>query len=158
MQASLKSGDVIFSPEKYYKVIITGEKSVINRKKGKMNMKEKITEEYEKFENIMKGIDNHLCALMLTDIMASLTTVYKDDKGEINKDYTEFDNMVKNIKELLDSVDTIPTIDLIRATQENLDSIKRITDECKYSMRTLSWIKNDLLKEEDVKKGEEKDA
>ena len=43
-------------------------------------MKEKITEEYEKFENIMKGIDNHLCALMLTDIMASLTTFYKDDK------------------------------------------------------------------------------
>ena len=111
-------------------------------------MKEKITEEYEKFENIMKGIDNHLCALMLTDIMASLTTVYKDDKGEINKDYTEFDNMVKSIKELLDSIDTIPTIDLIRATQENLDSIKRITDECKYSMRTLQWIKEDLLKEE----------
>lgn len=121
-------------------------------------MKEKITEEYEKFENIMKGTDNQLCALILTDIMASLTTVYKDDKGEINKDYTEFDNMVKNIKELLNSVDTIPAIDLIRATQENLDSIKRITDECKYSMRTLSWIKNDLLKDEDVKKGGEKDA
>ena len=33
-------------------------------------MKEKITEEYEKFENIMKGIDNKQCALMLTDIMA----------------------------------------------------------------------------------------
>ena len=44
-------------------------------------MKEKITEEYEKFENIMKGTDNQLCALILTDIMASLTTVYKDDKG-----------------------------------------------------------------------------
>ena len=121
-------------------------------------MKEKITEEYEKFENIMKGKDNQLCALILTDIIASLITVYKDDKGEINKDYTKFDNMVKNIKELLNSVDTIPTIDLIGATQENLDSIKRITDECKYSMRTLSWIKNDLLKEEDIKKGEEKDA
>ena len=95
---------------------------------------------------------------MISPLSSLLTTVYKDDKGEINKDYTEFDNMVKNIKELLDSVDTIPTVDLIRATQENLDSIKRITDECKYSMRTLSWIKNDLLKEEDVKKGEEKDA
>ena len=121
-------------------------------------MKEKITEEYEIFENIMKGTDNQLCALILTDIMASLTTVYKDDKGEINKDYTEFDNMVKNIKELLNSIDTIPTIDLIRVTQENLDGIKRIIDECKYSMRTLSWIKNDLLKDEDVKKGGEKDA
>ena len=121
-------------------------------------MKEKITEEYEKFENIMKGTNNQLCALILTDIMASLTTVYKDDEGEINKDYTEFDNMVKNIKELLNSIDTIPTIDLIRVTQENLDSIKRITDECKYSMRALSWIKNNLLKEEDTKKGGKKDA
>lgn len=121
-------------------------------------MKEKITEEYEKFENIMKGTDNQLCALILTDIMASLVTVYKDDKGEINKDYTEFDNMVKSIKELLNSIDTIPAIDLIRTTQENLDSIKRITEECKYSMRTLSWVKNDLLKEEDTKKGGEKDA
>lgn len=121
-------------------------------------MKEKITEEYERFENIMKGTDNQLCALILTDIMASLTTVYKDDKGEVNKDYTEFDNMVKNIKELLNGIDTIPTIDLIEVIQENLDSIKGIIDECKYSMRTLSWIKNDLLKEKDVKKGEKKDA
>lgn len=121
-------------------------------------MKEKITEEYERFENIMKGTDNQLCALILTDIMASLTTVYKDDKGEVNKDYTEFDNMVKNIKELLNSIDTIPTIDLIQVIQENLDSIKGIIDECKYSMRTLSWIKNDLLKEKDVKKGGKKDA
>ena len=121
-------------------------------------MKEKITEEYERFENIMKGTDNQLCALILTDIMASLTTVHKDDKGEVNKDYTEFDNMVKNIKELLNSIDTIPTIDLIKVIQENLDSIKGIIDECKYSMRTLSWIKNDLLKEKDVKKGGKKDA
>ena len=121
-------------------------------------MKEKITEEYERFENIMKGTDNQLCALILTDIMASLTTVYKDDKGEVNKDYTEFDNMVKNIKELLNSIDTIPTIDLIKVIQENLDSIKGIIDECKYSIRTLSWIKNDLLKEKDVKKGGKKDA
>ena len=121
-------------------------------------MKEKITEEYERFENIMKGTDNQLCALILTDIMASLTTVYKDDKGEVNKDYTEFDNMVKNIKELLNSIDTIPTIDLIKVIQENLDSIKGIIDECKYSMRTLSWIKNNLLKEEDTKKGGKKDA
>ena len=121
-------------------------------------MKEKITEEYERFENIMKGTDNQLCALILTDIMASLTTVYKDDKGEVNKDYTEFDNMVKNIKELLNSIDTIPTIDLIKVIQENLASIKGIIDECQYSMRTLSWIKNDLLKDEDVKKGGEKAA
>ena len=121
-------------------------------------MKEKITDEYGKFETIAKGLDNQLCTLLLTDIMASLVNVYKNDEGEIVKDYNEFDTLVTNIKELLDSIDTIPTIDLIRVTQENLDSIKRIIDECKYSMRTLSWVKNDLLKEEDIKKGEKKDA
>ena len=38
-------------------------------------MKEKITEEYEKFETIAKGLDNQLCALLLTDIVASLVNV-----------------------------------------------------------------------------------
>lgn len=121
-------------------------------------MKEKITEEYGKFEQIMKGTNNQLCALILTDVMASLTSVYKNDNGEIVKDYSEFDNMVKNIKDLLNSIENIPSIDLINSTQNNIDSIKRIVEECKYSMRTLSWVKNDLLKEEDVKKGGEKDA
>lgn len=121
-------------------------------------MKEIITEEYKKFETIMKGVDNQLCALILTDIMASLTNVYKNDKGEVVKDYKEFDDMVKSIKELLDSIDTIPAIDLIRAIQENLDSINKITEECKYSMRTLSWVRDSLLNEEKIKRGQEKDA
>ena len=114
-------------------------------------MKEKIQEEYGKFENVMKGIDNQLCTLILTDIMASLVNMYKDDKNEIVKDYSEFDNLVANIKDMLGSVQNIPHIDLLNATQDNIDSIRRIMDECKYSMRTLSWIKEDLLEE----KGEE---
>lgn len=121
-------------------------------------MKEAITEEYEKFETIMKGADNQLCALILTDIMASLTNVYKDDKGEIIKDYKKFDDMVKNIKELLDSISNIPAINLVTATQNNIDSIKNITDECKYSMRTLSWVRDSLLNKENIEEGEEKDA
>ena len=32
-------------------------------------MKEKIAEEYKKFETIAKGLDNQLCTLLLTDIM-----------------------------------------------------------------------------------------
>ena len=111
-------------------------------------MKEKITEEYEKFENIMKGIDNHLCALMLTDIMASLVNVYKDDKGEIVKDYSEFDTLVTNVKELLDSVQGIPGINIRQATKDNLEQINRMYDECRYSMRTLQWVKEGLLKED----------
>ena len=46
-------------------------------------MKEKIVEEYKNFETIAKGLDNQLCTLLLTDIIASLVNVYKDDKGEI---------------------------------------------------------------------------
>ena len=82
---------------------------------------------------------------------ASFKDVYKDDKNEIVKDYSEFDNLVANIKDMLGSVQNIPHIDLLNATQDNIDSIRRIMDECKYSMRTLSWIKEDLLEE----KGEE---
>lgn len=111
-------------------------------------MKEKITEEYEKFENIMKGTDNQLCTLLLTDIMASLVNVYKNDKGEIVKDYNEFDTLVTNIKELLDSVQNIPNINIKQATKDNLEQINKMYDECRYSMRTLQWIKEDLLKED----------
>lgn len=111
-------------------------------------MKEKITEEYEKFENIMKGTDNQLCALILTDIMASLVNVYKNDEGEIVKDYNEFDTLVTNIKELLDSVQSIPNINIRQATKDNLEQINKMYDECRYSMRTLQWIKEDLLKED----------
>ena len=111
-------------------------------------MKEKITEEYEKFESIMKGTDNQLCTLLLTDIMASLVNVYKNDKGEIVKDYNEFDTLVTNIKELLDSVQNIPNINIKQATKDNLEQINKMYDECRYSMRTLQWIKEDLLKED----------
>ena len=111
-------------------------------------MKEKITEEYEKFETIAKGLDDQLCTLLLTDIMASLVNVYKNDKGEIVKDYNEFDTLVTNIKELLDSVQNIPNINIKQATKDNLEQINKMYDECRYSMRTLQWIKDDLLKED----------
>ena len=111
-------------------------------------MKEKITDEYGKFETIAKGLDDQLCTLLLTDIVASLVNVYKDDKGEIVKDYSEFDTLVNNVKELLDSVQSIPSINIRQATKDNLEQINRMYDECKYSMRTLQWIKEDLLKED----------
>lgn len=111
-------------------------------------MKEKITDEYGKFETIAEGLNNQLCTLLLTDIVASLVNVYKDDKGEIVKDYSEFDTLVNNIKELLDSVQSIPSINIRQATKDNLEQINRMYDECRYSMRTLQWIKEDLLKED----------
>ena len=121
---------------------------MINRKKGKTKIKEKITDEYGKFETIAEGLNNQLCTLLLTDIVASLVNVYKDDKGEIVKDYSEFDTLVNNVKELLDSVQGIPNINIRQATKDNLEQINRMYDECRYSMRTLQWIKEDLLKED----------
>lgn len=111
-------------------------------------MKEKITDEYGKFETIAEGLNNQLCTLLLTDIVASLVNVYKDDKGEIVKDYSEFDTLVNNVKELLDNVQGIPSINIRQATKDNLEQINRMYDECRYSMRTLQWIKEDLLKED----------
>ena len=111
-------------------------------------MKEKIAEEYKKFETIAKGLDNQLCTLLLTDIIASLVNVYKDDKGEIIKDYSEFDALVTNVKELLDSVQSIPDIDIRRVVKEDLEQSNRMYDECRYSMRTLQWVKEGLLKED----------
>lgn len=112
-------------------------------------MKEKITEEYEKFETIAKGLDNQLCALLLTDIVASLIDVYEDDKGEMVKDYSKFDILVTGVKELLNSVQDIPSVNIRQTTRDNLEQINRMHDECKYSMRTLQWIKEDLLKEDE---------
>ena len=111
-------------------------------------MKEKIAEEYKKFETIAKGLDNQLCTLLLTNIMASLVNVYKDDKGEIIKDYSEFDTLVNNVKELLDSVQSIPDIDIRRVVKEDIEQSNRMYDECRYSMRTLQWVKEGLLKED----------
>lgn len=111
-------------------------------------MKETIKEEYKKFESIAEGLDNHLCALLLTDIMAVLTDVHKNDKGEIVKDFKEFDDLVNKVKDLLNSVQSIPNIDIKWSTKENLEQVNRMLEECKYSMRTLKWIENDLLAEE----------
>ena len=111
-------------------------------------MKEKITDEYGKFETIAKGLDNQLCTLLLTDIIASLVNVYKNDKGEIIKAHSEFGTIVTNVKELLAGVQSIPCINIRQETRDNLEQINRMYDECKYSMRTLQWIKEDLLKED----------
>lgn len=111
-------------------------------------MKEKITEEYEKFETIAKGLDNQLCTLLLTDVMISLVNVCKDTLGETYNDYSEFDDLVNNVKELINSIQSIPDIDIRRAVKEDLEQSNRMYDECKYSMRTLQWVKEDLLKEE----------
>lgn len=117
-------------------------------KEREIDMKETIKEEYKKFESIAEGLDNHLCALLLTDIMAVLTDVHKNDKGEIVKDFKEFDDLVNKVKDLLNSVQSIPNIDIKWSTKENLEQVNRMFEECKYSMRTLKWIENDLLAEE----------
>ena len=110
-----------------------------------MEIKEIINEEYDKFNKIYEGLDKQLCTLCLADIMMSLVNIYKDDKGEIVKDYLEFDKLVENIKETLKTVSSAPNLKLSEALKDNIDSTKKIREECLYSMRTLSWIKEDVI-------------
>lgn len=110
-----------------------------------MEIKEMINEEYDKFNKIYEGLDKQLSTLCLADIMISLADVYKDDKGEIVKDYSEFDELVENIKETLKTVSSVPNLKLSESLKDNINNIEKMREECLYSMRTLSWIKDDII-------------
>lgn len=125
--------------------------------------KKNIQEEYEKFETYYKGVERQLQSLVLTDIMASLMTEeekeIEDEDGNKKtikvKKYDEFEKMVEQIKEVLDSVQGTPKFNLDASIQSTLDSIERIRNEALISMRTLKWVADDVLKETE---GVEKDA
>lgn len=123
--------------------------------------KKNIQEEYEKFEIYYKGVERQLQSLVLTDIMASLMTEeekeIEDEDGNKKaikvKKYDEFEKMVEQIKEVLDSVQGTPKFNLDASIQSTLDSIERIRNEALISMRTLKWVADDVLKEtEEVEK------
>lgn len=123
--------------------------------------KKNIQEEYEKFETYYRGVERQLQSLVLTDIMASLMTEeekeIEDEDGNKKtikvKKYDEFENMVEQIKEVLESVQGTPKFNLDASIQSTLDSIERIRNEALISMRTLKWVTDDVLKEtEEVEK------
>lgn len=125
--------------------------------------KKNIQEEYEKFETYYRGVERQLQSLVLTDIMASLMTEeekeIEDEDGNKKtikvKKYDEFEKMVEQIKEVLESVQGTPKFNLDASIQSTLDSIERIRNEALISMRTLKWVADDVLKET---KEVEKDA
>lgn len=123
--------------------------------------KKNIQEEYEKFETYYRGVERQLQSLVLTDIMASLMTEeekeIEDEDGNKKtikvKKYDEFEKMVEQIKEVLESVQGTPKFNLDASIQSTLDSIERIRNEALISMRTLKWVADDALKEtEEVEK------
>lgn len=123
-----------------------------------MNEKiQNIQEEYNKFETIYKNLNNQLKSLVLTDIMASLMTeeeqTIKDENGNDKvikvKKYDAFEELVAQIKELLESVKGVPDFDLEQSIQSTLDQMKRMRNEALISMRTLHWVKEDVLKEDE---------
>lgn len=124
-------------------------------------VKKNIQEEYEKFETYYRGVERQLQSLVLTDIMASLMTEeekeIEDEDGNKKtikvKKYDEFEKMVEQIKEVLESVQGTPKFNLDASIQSTLDSIERIRNEALISMRTLKWVADDVLKEtEEVEK------
>lgn len=123
--------------------------------------KKNIQEEYEEFETYYRGVERQLQSLVLTDIMASLMTEeekeIEDEDGNKKtikvKKYDEFEKMVEQIKEVLESVQGTPKFNLDASIQSTLDSIERIRNEALISMRTLKWVADDVLKEtEEVEK------
>ena len=123
--------------------------------------KKNIQEEYEKFETYYRGVERQLQSLVLTDIMASLMTEeekeIEDQHGNKKtikvKKYDEFEKMVEQIKEVLESVQGTPKFNLDASIQSTLDSIERIRNEALISMRPLKWVADDVLKEpEEVEK------
>lgn len=123
--------------------------------------KKNIQEEYKKFETYYRGVERQLQSLVLTDIMASLMTEeekeIEDEDGNKKtikvKKYDEFEKMVEQIKEVLESVQGTPKFNLDASIQSTLDSIERIRNEALISMRTLKWVADDVLKEtEEVEK------
>ena len=120
-----------------------------------------IQEEYEKYETIYKGLTRQLQSLVLIDIIASLMEEeekeIEDENGEKKtikvKKYDEFNKLVEQTKEVLDSVQGTPKFNLDASIQSTLDSIERIRNEALISMRTLKWVADDVLKEtEEVEK------
>ena len=98
---------------------------------------------------------------------------YMEKYIKAEKDYIFCNNIVKHskqLKELLEfgdivkyrlknfkytNVTRVNVIRDVRSNKEsilidgyNLEQINRMYDECRYSMRTLQWVKEDLLKEE----------
>lgn len=123
--------------------------------------KKNIQEEYEKFETYYRGVERQLQSLVLTDIMASLMTEEEKEIEDADgnkktikvKKYDEFEKMVEQIKEVLESVQGTPKFNLDASIQSTLDSIERIRNEALISMRTLKWVADDVLKEtEEVEK------
>ena len=116
-----------------------------------------IQEEYEKYETIYKGLTRQRQSLVLIDIMASLMEEeekeIEDENGEKKtvkvKKYNKFNKLVEQTKEVLDGVQGVPKFNLDASIQSTLDSMERMRNESLISMRTLNWVKEDVLKEEE---------
>lgn len=114
-------------------------------------MEEKIKEELEKFTNIRESSTERLCVLLLMDVMRELVIVTREGDKE-KKDYSKFDAIVNDVKIMLESI-TIPDVDTIASIKESVESVEHIQTECDYSIRTLTWMLEDVLNK-DKEKGE----
>ena len=106
-------------------------------------MKKQIAEEVGKFKTIREGTESQLLTLLLADIIASCSTKGEDDKI----DFSGFDVLAAQVKEMIVSVGALPDLDLLTDVQSIVDNVKQIRTECDFSLRSLSWVQT-LLEEE----------
>ena len=117
-------------------------------------MKEKFKEEYGKFARILNTADERLATLILSDIMSKFIKVSElDENQQVTIDYSDFDRLIDDIKKMFNqSLVFQPEIEsLSESIRNTLDNNDRTNNECKYAMRTLAWVLeeiNDENKEE----------
>lgn len=98
--------------------------------------------EIKTYQRIYDNMDNTLATQVLADIIIAFRKV--DADGKIND--TEFDNLVQNIKATLESVPSVDNFDLAQNINDDLDVYRKAKDECIYSIRALSWVKEEQTK------------
>lgn len=115
--------------------------------------KEIIQKEYDTYKNFYDGIKEQLQSLVLMDIIASLMTEeeIKDENSNTTrkvKSFQKFDDLVEKSKNFLQSVVGTPEFNLEQSIRETLDKVDNVKKETLYSMRILSWVNEEVLKEE----------
>lgn len=115
--------------------------------------KEIIQKEYDTYKNFYDGIKEQLQSLVLMDVIASLMTEeeIKDENSNTTrkvKNFQKFDDLVEKSKNFLQSVVGTPEFNLEQSIRETLDKVDNVKKETLYSMRILSWVNEEVLKEE----------
>lgn len=114
-------------------------------------MKKIIENEINLYKDFMKSTNRMLATRLMMDILSEYVSISKNDDGEIVYDYSEFENMLKDVKTAIESIAQFPATSLVDKADEDISIAKNQQLECQYSIRNFTWMLEQL-------EGSEKDA